>query len=91
VEAPAVTVYTTGFCGYCVRVKALLERRGIAFAEVDADDHAGLREKLLQMSGRRTLPQVYVGERFLGDADEIMALDQRGELLKRIQERNDDG
>lgn len=81
---PAVTVYTTGFCGYCLRVKALLERRGIAFTEVDAEDHPGLREKLLEKSGRRTLPQVYVGERFVGDADEIMALDQRGELLKRI-------
>jgi glutaredoxin 3 len=46
---------------------------------------------LLEMSGRRTLPQVYVGERFVGGADEITALHQRGELLKRIQERNDDG
>ena len=88
---PAVTVYTTGFCGYCLRVKALLERQGIAFTEVDAEDHPGLREKLLEKSGRRTLPQVYVGERFVGGADEIMALHQRGELLKRIQERNDDG
>ena len=88
---PAVTVYTTGFCGYCVRVMSLLERHGVAFTEVNAEDHPGLREKLLEKSGRRTLPQVYVGERFLGGADEITALHQSGELLKRIQERNDDG
>jgi len=91
VAGPAVTVYTTTFCGPCLRVKALLERHGIAFTEVNAEDHPGLREKLLEKSGRRTLPQVYVGERFVGGADEITALHQRGELLKRIQERNDDG
>ena len=89
--APAVTVYTTSFCGYCVRVKSLLDRRGIAFTEVNAEDHPGLREELLARSGQRTLPQVYVGDRYVGDAHEIMALDQRGELLRLIQERNDDG
>ena len=88
---PAVTVYTTTFCGPCLRVKTLLERQGIPFTEVNAEDHPGLREKLLEKSGRRTLPQVYVGERFVGGADEIMALHQRGELLQRLQVRNDDG
>ena len=48
--APTVTVYTTGFCGYCVRVKSLLNRRGIAFTEVNAEDHPGLREQLLARS-----------------------------------------
>ena len=88
---PAVTLYTTDFCGYCLRVKSLLERHGIADTEVNVADHPGLREKLLEMSGRRTLPQVYVGERFVGGADKITALHQRGELLKRIHARNDDG
>ena len=89
--APAVTVYTTGFCGHCLRVKSLLERHGIPFTEVDAEDHPGLREKLLEKSGRRTLPQVYVGDRYVGGADEMTALEKRGELLRLIQERNDDG
>ncbi len=88
---PAVTVYTAGFCGYCLRVKALLERRGIPFTEVSVEDHAGLREELLARSGRRTLPQVYVGDRFIGGAEELTALDQRGELSKLNQVRNDDG
>ena len=82
--ASAVTVYTTGFCGACLRVKALLERRGIPFTEVSVEDHPDLREQLLARSGRRTLPQVYVGERYVGGADEMTALDQRGELLKLI-------
>ena len=87
----SVTVYTKSFCGYCMRVIALLERRGIAFTEVNVEDHPDLREKLLVKSGRRTLPQVYVGERYIGGADELAALDQSGELLSLIQARNDDG
>jgi glutaredoxin 3 len=50
-----------------------------------------LREKLLARSGRRTLPQVYVGERYVGGAAELAALDRSGELLRIIQARNDDG
>ncbi len=82
---PAVTLYTGSFCGYCVQVRALLERRGISFAEVNVEDHPDLREKLLARSGRRTLPQVYVGERYVGGATELAALDRRGELEKLLQ------
>lgn len=82
--APAITVYTGSFCGYCVRVRALLERRGIAYTEVSVEDHPNLRDELLARSGRRTLPQVYVGERYIGGADELTALDQSGELLRLI-------
>ena len=88
---PVVTVYTTGFCGYCTRVLALLERRGIAHTEISVDDHPELRAELLARSGRRTLPQVYVGEQYVGGADELAALDRSGELLKLLQARNDNG
>ncbi len=86
-----VTVYTTGFCGYCTQVMALLTRRGIPFTEVNVEDHPGLPGQLLASSGRRTLPQVYVGGRYVGGAAEIAALDRSGELLGIIQARNDDG
>ena len=66
---PAVTVYTRSFCGYCLQVKALLERRGIPYTERSVEDEPGLREQLLARSGRRTLPQVFVGERYIGGAD----------------------
>jgi glutaredoxin 3 len=88
---PAVTVYTGSFCGYCQQVKALLERRGISYIERSVEDEPGLREQLLARSGRRTLPQVYFGERYIGGADELAALDRSGELLKLMQVRNDDG
>ncbi len=87
----AVTVYTGSFCGYCLRVLAVLERRGIPYTEVSVEDRPDLREELLARSGRRTLPQVYVGERYIGGAEEMTAMDQNGELLKLIQARNDDG
>jgi glutaredoxin 3 len=83
--APAVTVYTSGFCGYCIRVLSLLERRGIRHSEVSVEDRPGLREELLARSGRRTLPQVYAGERFIGGADEISAMDRSGELSRLLQ------
>ncbi len=87
----AITLYTGSFCGYCDQVRALFERRGIAYTEVSVEDHPDLREKLLARSGRRTLPQVYVGERYVGGAAELAALDRTGDLLKLIQARNDDG
>jgi glutaredoxin 3 len=82
---PAVTIYTGSFCGYCLQVTALLKRRGIPYAEVSVEDEPGLREKLLARSGRRTLPQVYVGERYIGGADELRALDASGELTQLMQ------
>ena len=82
---PDVTVYTGSFCGSCLQVTSLLTRRGIAYAEVSVEDDPGLREKLLERSGRRTLPQVFVGERFIGGADELRTLDASGELAKLIQ------
>jgi glutaredoxin 3 len=80
-----VMVYTGSFCGYCQQVKALLERRGIPYTERSVEDEPGLREKLMASSGRRTLPQVYVGERYIGGADELRALDASGELTKLMQ------
>jgi glutaredoxin 3 len=88
---PHVTVYTGSFCGYCVQVTSLLERRGIAYTEMSVEDHPGLRQELLAKSGRRTLPQVYVDDRYIGGAAELAELDRNGELTRLVQARNDDG
>lgn len=82
---PEVTVYSGSFCGFCQQVTSLLDRRGIRYTEVSVEDHPGLREELLARSGRRTLPQVFIGERYVGGADEIRALDASGELTKMVQ------
>ena len=78
--AAPITVYTASFCGHCVRVLALLQRRGTAFTEISVEDHPSLRDELVARSGRRSLPQVYLGDRFLGGATELAALEQTGEL-----------
>ena len=82
---PAVTVFTGSFCGHCTQVKSLLERRGIPYRERSVEDEPGLREELLARSGRRTLPQVFVGEQYIGGADEIRVLDASGELTRLMQ------
>jgi glutaredoxin 3 len=58
---------------------------------VSVEDHPDMRGQLLARSGRRTLPQVYVGERYIGGAAEVAALDRNGELTGTLQARNDDG
>jgi glutaredoxin 3 len=88
---PDVTVYTGSYCGYCIQVTSLLEQRGIPYTAVSVEDHPDLRQELLARSGRRTLPQVYVGDRYIGGAAELAALDRSGELTRLIQARNDDG
>lgn len=83
---PAITVYTASFCGYCLRVLALLQRRGIDYTEISVEDHPGLRDELVARSGRRSLPQIYLGDRHLGGATELAALDQNGELDRLLAE-----
>ena len=83
---PAITVYTASFCGYCLRVLALLQRRGIDYTEISVEDHPGLRDELVARSGRRNLPQVYLGDRYLGGATELAALDRNGGLDRLLAE-----
>ena len=75
-----VEVYTTPSCPFCVRAKRLLDARGIAFDEIDlADDHA-LREQVIERTGRRTVPQIFIDGRSIGGFEELAALDAAGEL-----------
>ena len=82
-DAP-VTIYTTGWCGFCMQAKALLARNNVAFREIDVGDGPGLREELVARSGRRTVPQVFIGDRHLGGLDELTAADRSGELDKLL-------
>lgn len=75
-----VVVYTTGYCPYCVRAKNLLKHKGVPFEEVDVGNDDALREKMIEESGRRTVPQIFINDRPIGGFDELYALDQDGEL-----------
>ena len=75
-----VTVYTTGWCPYCMRAKSLLQRKKVDFVEVDVDDRPDLRSWLKSASGQTTVPQVFVNNRALGGFSDISALDSQGRL-----------
>jgi glutaredoxin 3 len=78
--APDVTVYTKSNCPYCVRAKALLDRKGVAYREIDVEGRDDLRTWLVERSGQMTVPQVFAGERSLGGYTDLAALDERGAL-----------
>jgi len=76
-----ITVYSTAFCPYCDRAKALLSRKGAPFTEVRVDEDPVRREEMLRLSsGRRTVPQIFIGDRHVGGFDDLYALDRKGEL-----------
>jgi len=77
-----VKMYTTEVCPYCIRAKALLAERGVqAIDEVRVDLDPGQRQHMIELTGRRTVPQIFIGERHVGGCDDLIALDRRGELL----------
>ena len=73
-------MYTTRWCAYCVRAKALLEARGIDFEEIDLDDDPRFRHTLLELTGAYTVPQILIDDKSIGGYAELYALVQRGEL-----------
>lgn len=77
---PKVIMYTTQICPFCVRAKRLLDSRGVSYEEVDVTDDDLLREKMVAESGRRTVPQIFFGDRSIGGFEELYALDRSGQL-----------
>jgi glutaredoxin 3 len=78
-------MYSTAWCGYCQRARNLLERKGVAVREIKIDEDSKDRDTMLQRSGgRRTVPQIFIGERHVGGYDDLAALDRAGELDKLL-------
>ena len=73
-------MYTTRWCGYCVRAKTLLEARGISFEEISLDEDADFRRRLLDLTGGWTVPQIVIDGRPIGGYTELWQLDRSGEL-----------
>jgi glutaredoxin 3 len=83
---PEVTIYTTAWCPFCMRAKALLQRKGIAFREIDVEAGRELRQEMIARSGgRRTVPQVFVGETHLGGSEELAAAERSGALDRLLR------
>jgi glutaredoxin 3 len=84
VTQPAVTLYVTGWCPYCQRAKNLLAAKNVVFSEIDVDDPKS-REEMIARSNRRTVPQIFIGTTHVGGCDDLLALEDSGELDRLIQ------
>ena len=76
---PRIRMYSTTWCGYCVRAKALLDRRGLEYEEIVMDDDPAFRQKLLDMTGRWTVPQIFIDGEPIGGYTELWRLDRDGQ------------
>ena len=78
----AVKMYTTQVCPFCIRAKSLLQQRGVdRIEEVRIDLDPVQRQTMMEITGRRTVPQIFIGDTHVGGCDDLVALDQRGGLM----------
>jgi glutaredoxin 3 len=77
---PKVVIYSTGWCPYCTRARELLKTKGVVFEEIDVDARPEARTEMMARSGRRTVPQIFIGETHVGGCDDLHELDARGRL-----------
>jgi glutaredoxin 3 len=81
-----VKMYTTLVCPFCIRAKMLLKQRGVdQIEEIRVDLNPVERQDMMARTGRRTVPQIFIGDTHVGGCDDLIALDQRGELLPLLQ------
>jgi len=77
-----VKMYTTAVCPYCIRAKQLLKARGVTeIDEIRIDEQPQARDEMMRSTGRRTVPQIFIGDAHVGGCDDLIALDARGGLL----------
>lgn len=86
-NTPQVTMYATGWCPYCARARALLERKGVQWTEIDVEAAPASRAEMMTRSGRRTVPQIFVGERHVGGSDDLHDLERNGMLDALLEGR----
>lgn len=80
-----VEMYTTMFCPYCSRARALLQKKGVDFSDIDiADEPQRRTEMIARAGGRRTVPQIFINGEHIGGCDELVALDRAGKLDKKL-------
>ena len=83
---PPVKMYTTAVCPYCVRAKQILKAKGVEhIEEVRVDVNPEERARMMEITGRRTVPQIFIGDTHVGGCDDLMALDSQGGLLPLLQ------
>ncbi len=82
---PAVTLYVSDWCPYCQRAKGLLTQKNIAFSEINVEQDVKFRNEMIARSNRRTVPQIFLGDKHIGGCEDLIALNDSGELDRLIQ------
>ena len=80
-----IVIYTTTICPYCVRAKALLKRKGLNYEEISANDEKVRDDMIKKAGGRRSVPQIFIGDTHIGGCDELYALDKEGKLDEMVK------
>lgn len=75
-----VVIYSTPWCPYCVRAKRLLNDKGASFTDIDVSTDPALRQEMTRLSGRTSVPQIWIGEQHIGGCDELYALERQRRL-----------
>lgn len=84
-QSAEVKIYTTTVCPYCIRAKAVLGKRGIAYEEINVSAKPEVRDWLVKATGgRKTVPQIFIAGESIGGCDELVEMDRKGELNKRV-------
>lgn len=79
-NAPAIVMYTTSWCPYCERARRLLKAKGASFEEIDVESSPEKRAEMQTRSGRRTVPQIFIGDQHVGGSDDLAELEAAGKL-----------
>ena len=83
-----VELYTTMFCAYCARARVLLERKGVAYTDIDIIEEPARRNEMIRRAGGRTsVPQIFINGEHIGGSDELVALDRAGELDAKLRSK----
>jgi len=75
-----ITIYTTSVCPYCVRAKALFDRKGLTYEEINVEEQLERDKMVIKAGGRRTVPQIFIGSVHVGGCDDLYALEKEGKL-----------
>jgi glutaredoxin 3 len=85
VTQPTVTLYMSDWCPYCQRARGLLTQKKVVFSEINIEDDGKSREEMIARCSRRTVPQIFIGDKHVGGCDDLFELDRSGELDRLIQ------
>ena len=80
-----IKMYSSAWCPFCIQAKRLLDSKGVEYKEISVDGQPGVRAEMMQLSGRHTVPQIWIGETHVGGCDDLFALERSGELNSMLK------